>query len=195
MKKVIPFIMFLIVAISVTMAQAGGPQSSVKTLPQIGTENALKLGLNPKVSKAYIQVYTDTDAKLKALELEKLAPSAKLQKAQQLDKEKEAAIQALLSPEQYAAHQRLVKENMKEAKQAVKADLDRFIDEELQLTEEQKIQVTLVLADQAKKEKTLKGTPQQIKAQKNLLALDSLKKLDKILNKEQKDKLLAYLTN
>jgi len=193
MKRSLLAILMLCVTILAVRAQ-NSFQSSVKPLPQVGKENAATLGLNPKVSNAYIQIYKDTDARLKAIKLEKIDPAKKKQKMQQALSEGESAIQALLNEEQYAAHQQLTKENVKEAKTAAKQDIDRFINEELQLTEEQKMQVTIVLADQAKKEKTLTGTPQQIKVQKNLLALDSLKKLDKILNQQQKDKLLAYLT-
>jgi hypothetical protein len=193
MNKIIQLAFLLILSVGISFAQ-GSFQSSVKPLPVVGKENATKLKLNPKKTQAYINIYTNTDIKLKAIEAENVGPNIKKQKTQQAINDGESQIKSLLNPQEYEAHQALVKENVKEAKAAVKADMAQFIENELNLSEEQKMQVTIVLAEQAQKEKNLKGNPQQIKAQKNILALESLKKLDKILNKEQKDKLLQALT-
>lgn len=193
MKKTLHLLLVMIFTTGIMMAQ-GSFQSSVKPLPVVGKENATKLKLPPKKAQQYIKIYTETDQKLKAIEAENIGPNAKRQKTQQALNEGESRIKSILTPQEYAAHEALVKENVKEAKEAVKGDIANFIENELNLSEEQKIQVTLVLAEQAQKEKNLKGNPQQIKAQKNILALETLGKLDKILNKQQKDKLMQLLT-
>jgi len=191
MKKLTQFLAMLVFTFGVIQAQ--NSFRFTDNLVQVGTENAAQLNLPAKKTAAYIDIYRDTEAKLDAIEAMNISLAMKKKKNQQTLNEGEARIRALLTGPQYAEHQKLVNADIKVARAEIKGDIDNFVENELNLTDVQEAQVKIVVAEYKVKLANIKGTPEQIKVQKNILALDALKKLDRILSEEQGKKLLNFL--